>query len=288
MGHMQDGSATRREPRRSTWRWFSGLTAIGLMVTAFISMAVPAGGSGSEPEGGSGSSQRREGGVGMCLRSVGPPLAETEAITAALEGEATARPHLFPHAAAIVRMPTPTDDSTLFGMWPAGTPSQLEAALADLESERVCARPARGWAFAVTRDMLADGADRVLEQADFGDDWNATIEVSFDAEDGRIRTALRFSGPLGISGSCWIDEWPSVDAATGLPMVRSERGDDAGLAGLVACRRFEAEMTEGGAGGQAMALFPDALASGDVPDTSLRATTVEVLPDLVVIRGTGR
>jgi hypothetical protein len=280
---------TERRFRRTAWRSVVAFAAIALFAISLIRLVTPAdGAAGAVADDGGSADRPRETSVGMCLRLMEPPLADTEAVVAVLNGEAVALPHLFPQAQTIARMPTPSDGSTLLGTWPAGTPTELETALADLESDGACANPGSGWSFAVTRDVLADGADRVIEQASFGDDWDANIEVSFYPDDDRVRTTLRFSGPLGMSGSCWIDEWLEVDTTSGLPMVTAERGDDAGLAGLVACRRFEAEMTEGGAGGQATALFPDALSSGDLLRTPLQATSIEVTADLIVVRGGDR
>jgi hypothetical protein len=61
-------------------------------------------------------------------------------------------------------------------------------------------------------------------------------------------------------------------------------GNEAGFAGLVACSRFEKEMTEGGAGAQAVALFPIELARGPA-EVALRPAAIEVTPDVVVIHG---
>ena len=150
-----------------------------------------------------------------------------------------------------------------------------------------CLDGERGWAFGVTRALLQDGADRLMERADFGSSWSGSIEVTFAPEDARVRSTLYFSGPLGISGSCWLDETPVIDPDSGTPGVVTESGDQAGLAGIVACRRFEEELSEGGAGAQAMALFPKTLAAAD-SGPGMRAETIEVTDELLIIRGVTR
>jgi hypothetical protein len=90
-----------------------------------------------------------------------------------------------------------------------------------------------------------------------------------------------------MSGSCWIDEVLTVDKLIGLPTVITTTGDDAGFAGLVACQRFEAEMAEGGAGGQAVALLPRSLTTPDGP-TAFLATDAAVTDDGIVVTGHSR
>jgi hypothetical protein len=181
-------------------------------------------------------------------------------------------------------LPGPSDASITIALWPEQAPAGQREALLAMQAPRPCPSEEDGWAFVVTSDLLADGADRLMERAEFGAEWSGRIDVSFYPEDTRVRSTLHFSGPLGIAGSCWIDETLAVDPDSGSPAVASESGDDAGLAGFVACRRFADELAEGGAGAQALALFPTSLATGP-SSTAMWATAIELTDDLVIIRG---
>jgi hypothetical protein len=242
----------------------------------------------TDPIGNQTASFPREDGLGACLRIAQLPTADPRPIADALAAEAAAHDHLFPELAVTTEPepPDPGDGALLVALWPGGAPSDDGSAAAALQGADACPDAAAGWAFGVTHELLADGADRLLERAEFGSDWSAEIEVSLHPEDARVRSTLRFSGPWGISGSCWIDETLMV-GPDGLPGVISESGDDAGLPGLVACRRFEAEMSEGAAGAQAVALFPPSLAAADA-SPRLRATGVGIIDGLVVVRGETR
>lgn len=231
-----------------------------------------------------GTAHPRQTGIGVCLQMERTPTADAESIAALLIGEATSRDHLFPSAEKRMAMPDPTDSSTTIAVWPARAPAAVEASRLEMRASWPCVSEVDGWAFIVTRDLLSDGAELLMERADFGSEWSGSIDVSFHPEDTRVRSTLSFSGPFGISGSCWIDETLAIDSDLGLPTVVSESGDDAGLAGLVACRRFADELSEGGAGAQAVGLFPDSLADA-ASSAAMRATSIELSDDLVVIRG---
>lgn len=224
--------------------------------------------------------------IGACLRAVDLPLDEVTEVAQALEMEAAKRNHLFPDLSVSISAPKSPDEAMIVALWPHQAPRDSEQTRQQVRSPGPCAGVDDGWAFTVTHDLLASGANRLLDGAQIGSDWSGQIDVTFHPAESRVRSTLTFSGPFGISGSCWIDETLSIDGPSGLPKVTTERGDDAGIAGLVACRRFEEEMHEGGAGALAIALFPADVTSQT--QAALRATEVEVTSSAVIVRGLAR
>lgn len=227
----------------------------------------------------------RETGAGVCLRIAGRATLDPQPIVDALAVAAAPSDHLLPtfQASALVDASGP---DMVVAVWPNGTPEGVR------ETQRVasaasCAPSGHDWTFAVTHDLLSDGADRLLRQAHFDSDWNARIVVSLHPGQSRIRTKLHFSGPFGVRGTCWVDESLVIDLQTGLPDVERKSVNDAGLPGLVACGRFEDELSGGGAGAQALSLFPADLTEGD-QGVALAVTHVAVSDEAVVISGETR
>jgi hypothetical protein len=229
----------------------------------------------------------REAGVGACLNVAYPRSSGQWAGVDILEHEAAAHDHLFPALETVTVPPRPLDRGMIVALWPNGAPSPGEAAMTASRGDEACATADSTWALRITRELLADGADRLLERATFGEDWTATIDVSLHPGQSRVRTRLDFSGPFGVKGSCWIDETFAIDLQTGLPEVISSSENDAGLAGLVACRRFEKELAGGGAGAQALALLPSAVTDGST-DPTLALSRIEVTDGMVTLSGTTR
>ncbi len=225
----------------------------------------------------------REDGIGACLRVAHPTLTDAQPLADVLAAEALARDHFFPGLGVTIEPSGPAGEATVVALWPGGEPAH-ESAVSELHEADACAPAESGWSFGVTHALLADAADRLLERADFGSDWTGNIEVTFHPEEARVRSTLDFSGPFGIEGSCWIDETLAIESDSGRPLVVGQSGDDAGLPGLVACRRFEAEMSEGGAGAQALALLPATIGEGHA-EVTLAATGFELTQELLIVRG---
>ena len=230
----------------------------------------------------------REDGVGLCVNVAGG-LTEADAIAleAAVLAEAQARPHLFPEV-TVARAESPTDgiDPMLaIAAWPFVTSGQLGDDLAAPSDRDPCHQPSPAWTAAVTIDLLADGADAILANEQLSEGWSGSVAVTVEPNRSLVRSELTFSGPFGIGGHCWIDETITVDPATSTLSVTSESGNDAGLAGLVACKRFEESMVEGGAGGQAIALLSFAQPDRPVGDQRFEVESAEVTESAVVVSG---
>lgn len=258
----------------------SAALALVLIVTA---VALDLAGDGATVLPSDRSATPREDGIGACLALAGGTADEAMLIRA-LERSAAARPYLLPDATYEASTVAGEPGRSRIAAWPSG------ASEADLARFRAgddigpCAEPTEGWAFTVTDDLLADGADRLLAAAEFSEEWTAAISVELQPEESRVRTTLRFVGPLAVGGSCWLDETLTLDAASGRPVVRAEAGDDAGIPGLVACGRFHESMPDGGAGALALALLP-AEASGADGQPVLRAGSVVVGADRITVTG---
>lgn len=233
----------------------------------------------------------RETGVGACLRLVRRPV-DPEPLVDALAGVAIGNDHFFP-TLDMTTIGAEPRDGLIVALWPVGAPPEDQAIRVAQDAtpcSHVDAGPSAvggGWSFALTHDLLSDAADRLLERADFGSEWIAHIEVTLHPKQAQVRTKLDFSGPLGITGSCWMDEIVVIDLETGLPDVERKSGNDAGLPGLVACRRFEQELDAGGAAAQALALFPPALVEEDA-DITLAVTDVDVTDEMIIVSGRTR
>jgi hypothetical protein len=253
-----------------------GMTAVWLATSDVASQ--------DDPVGGERVTFPREVGVGACLHLADPRATDMEPGAETLARTAAAHDHLFPALASVTVPPRPPEHGTIVALWPNGAPSSGAAAIEASRVDAACAAAESGWTLRVTRDLLADGADRLLEQAEFGDDWSARIDVSFHPRQSRVRTKLDFSGPFGVNGACWIDETFVIHPENGLPDVITKSQNDAGLAGLVACRRFERELADGGAGAQALALLATTLRD-EATGPSLTVSRIDVTDELIALSG---
>ena len=230
----------------------------------------------------------REDGLGLCV-TVADGMAGTDA--AALEAmvlaEARARPHMFPEVTVVTAAPAADDagSMTAIGAWPFVASERHQDALASQTDDTPCRATSSGWTAAVTMDLLADGADAILAAEQLSEGWSGSVAVTVEPDRSVVHTELTFTGPLGIGGHCWIDETVTIDPATSTIVLTAESGNDAGLAGLVACRRFEDSMVEGGAGGQAMALLTYVGSGQLVGGQRFAVESVEVGEEAIVLSG---
>ena len=86
---------------------------------------------------------------------------------------------------------------------------------------------------------------------------NSSVDIEWFADEARLRTTLVFSGPLDIpNGTCWIDDELSLDSAQGRAVASGEQGVRTSPFAEGACGRFFDHLPLGGAGEQAVTLFP--------------------------------
>lgn len=222
----------------------------------------------------------RERGVGLCLAIAPVAGLDTDELVARVDERIARQPHLFPSATRSADASLGIDGSVFVTARPLGGDGPGSGA----DASEPCRPADGGWVAAISRDLLSDGADRLLADADINDPWTGAVDVSLDAGGETVRSLLRFTGPLGISGTCWVDETLSVDPTTAAVAVSAASGDDAGFAGMVACTRFADSMPDGAAGAQALALVPHG-DGGIVDGVRLLVSSVEVTPDAIVVQG---
>lgn len=229
----------------------------------------------------------REQGIGLCLTAVVSDGTGHEGLSDTIKTAVAANPHFFPGQTTRVDAASPSPDITLatVAAWPYGASDGEVAEWRESQDRKRCPGRPDGWSIRVTQALLADGADRLLAGADFSEEWTASMEVELRPAESSIRTVLSFSGPLNISGSCWVDDLVSVDPTSGTTVVSSEADDDAGLPGLIACRRFADSLPDGAAGEQALALIPTMVAIEGAPDLRLVTDSIDLSTEAIVIEG---
>ncbi len=163
-----------------------------------------------------------------------------------------------------------------------------------------CLADGASWTTTISGEMLQAGAERILAGARLPDDSGsppiredaeAAIAVELDPAEGRVRTTLEFNvpvGPLRLGGTCWIDDAIDIDGATGTAVTRVSSGMDVDPFTESACQKFAAFMTDGGAGEQALALLPVAIALDGGASARFVATSATVSDQGVVMSGAVR
>ena len=145
-----------------------------------------------------------------------------------------------------------------------------------------CLVEGSAWTTMISHELLQAGAERILAGARLPDDSGeppiredaeAAIVVEFDPAQGRVRTTLEFNvpvGPFNPGGTCWIDDVLSVDPLTGMVVPTTTAGMDVDPFMESGCQKFQAFMTDGGAGEQALSLLPAAIELTDGSSAVLR------------------
>jgi hypothetical protein len=226
----------------------------------------------------------------LCLEldpgTLGVELAEADA-REALAAAVAARPDLFPDPVVEAHAVSSSGGGSALrlGAWAVrgseATASARSAALAD----QGCAEPGLAWSARVSHALLADGAERRASSVSLAPGVTAHIGVELHPSEGRVRTALDFSMPLGMGGVCWVDDRLGVDAAGGGLTVATEVGQEVTPFAEYACERFLDLMPEGGAGEQAASLVPGAVRSVDGSPVRLGVAGVRVESGAVVVSG---
>lgn len=149
-----------------------------------------------------------------------------------------------------------------------------------------CLREGYDWTARFGRDFLEAGADQMLAEAPTTPGIGSDVTIEWYPEEARLRTTLRFAGPLDIpNGRCWVDDALTIDAATGTVVASGEVGVETSPFAEGACGRFFDHLPQGGAGEQAVTLLPAAVVLAD--GTMLRFVAEEVLvaDDAVSVSG---
>jgi hypothetical protein len=217
------------------------------------------------------------------------------ALVDAVDDAMATRPTLIPDR-SVVTMPDPLDVSGTgspagerwrVGVWSTGgSEPGASARGAAVLAEAACGPTDGDWSATFTGSFLRAGTQRELAAAPTTPGFSSEIDVEWRAGDPRIRTVLRFSGPLGIpNGTCWMDDLLRVDAA-GAAGADVETGFTTSPFGEGVCGRFEDFLPEGGAGAQAVALLPTRVALDDDGSLSLVVSTVKVTADGIELAGT--
>jgi hypothetical protein len=229
----------------------------------------------------------RERGVGLCLAATVPSGTDEAELVAAVESASTANRYFFPEPFLDLDVDTDPDGVALVtaAVWPSGASTEQVSEWRQDQTRSGCPEHHDGWSLRITRALLADGADRLLAEAEFGDPWTAFMEVELRPAESSIRTVLHFGGPLGISGTCWVDDILSVDPTTGTPVVVAVAGNDAGVFGMIACTRFAESIPDGAAGEQARDLVPTGATLGGPTDLRVVADSITLSEDALVIEG---
>ncbi len=225
-----------------------------------------------------------------------------EAIEAAVDDE----PDFFPDA-TILSLPDltqpwePESVSTVrIGIWGsgAGEPGSSGARLERLAATH-CLLAGTSWTTTISHELLQAGAERILAAALLPDATGvppiregaeAAIAVEFDPAERRVRTTLEFNVPVGIwnpGGTCWIDDVLGVDAASERVVTSTTTGMRVDPFMESGCQKFQAFMTEGGAGEQALSLLPTTVALTDDTSVSFMAASVEVNSEAIVMSDAG-
>ena len=229
------------------------------------------------------------------------------AVLEAIKLAADQKPDFFPDA-TVVSLPDLTEPwdaadtpTVRIGIWV--TASDAPDSAGDRQERLAatdCLADGASWTTTISGELLQAGAERILAGARLPDDSGsppiredaeAAIAVEFDPAEGRVRTTLEFTvpvGPLRLGGRCWIDDSLGIDRATGTAVASASTGMDVDPFTESACQKFAAFMTEGGAGEQALALLPVTIPLGDGTTARFVATSANVSDRGVVISGVVR
>ncbi|CAN5519969.1 hypothetical protein BH24CHL9_BH24CHL9_16730 [soil metagenome] len=191
------------------------------------------------------------------------------ALVAAVDDAMASRPTLIPDR-SVVTTPSPAlgggaasraGERWRVGVWSTGgsepgSPAQHAVALA----HAACGSTEAAWSATFAGSFLRAGTQRELAAAPSTPGFESSIDVEWQSGEPRIRTALRFSGPLGIpNGTCWMDDLLRVDAA-GVAGADVETGFTTSPFGEGVCGRFEAFLPHLCASAQPLFLPPSLVA----------------------------
>jgi hypothetical protein len=142
------------------------------------------------------------------------------------------------------------------------------------------------WGARFGRSFLQAGADLMLAEAPTTPGINSSVDIEWLADEDRLRTTLVFAGPLDIpNGTCWIDDALAIDETAGLAVSSAEQGVKTSPFAEGACGRFFDHLPQGGAGEQAVTLFPSQVPLADGRILHFVATELSVVDDAVVVGG---
>lgn len=149
-----------------------------------------------------------------------------------------------------------------------------------------CLESGLEWTARFSRAFLQAGADRMLMEAPTTPGIESSVEIEWFAAEHRLRTTLVFAGPFDIpNGSCWIDDVLSIDAADGIAVASGEHGVETSPFAEGACDRFFDHLPEGGAGQQAITLFPAEVALADGRRVRFAVSRLAVTEEEIVVGG---
>lgn len=222
------------------------------------------------------------------------------ALVSAVDVSMASRPTLIPDR-SVVAIPDPAEVSQADGLdggvpagerWRIGVWSTGGSDVGSSEpyaqalAEAACGPSDAAWSATLAGAFLRAGTQRELAAAPSTPGFESSIDVEWRAGEPRVRTVLRFSGPLGIpNGTCWMDDLLLIDAA-GAAGAEVETGFTTSPFGEGVCGRFEAFLPDGGAGAQAVALLPTRVDSDDGGSLTLVASTVTVTDGGIELTGT--
>lgn len=156
-------------------------------------------------------------------------------------------------------------------------------ALAD-RAGSACLEPGFEWTSRFGQPFLQAGAERMLAEAPTTPGIHSEVSIEWYPDDDRLRTVLRFAGPLDIpNGTCWVDDTLWIEG--GAVMASGEQGVETSLFAEGACGRFFDHLPDGGAGEQAVTLLPAVVGLPSGGALRLVAEVVTVRDDAVVVSG---
>lgn len=149
-----------------------------------------------------------------------------------------------------------------------------------------CLEPGLEWTTRLGQGFLQAGADEMLAQAPTTPGVESSVDIEWVADEDRLRTTLVFAGPFDIpKGTCWIDDALSLDEATGVAVASGDQGVETSPFAEGACGRFFEHLPDGGAGEQAISMFPRCVPLKGGGEIRFVATYVSVTPEAVVVGG---
>jgi hypothetical protein len=150
-----------------------------------------------------------------------------------------------------------------------------------------CLEPGLEWTARFGQPFLQASADRMLLEAQTTPGIESAVDIGWFAAEHRLRTTLVFAGPFDIpNGTCWIDDTLSIDAQAGTAVASGQQGLETSPFAEGACGRFFDHLAEGGAGEQAVTLFPMEVDLPDGGTIRLVATHLSVTDAEIVVGGT--
>ena len=221
------------------------------------------------------------------------------AVATAVEDE----PEFFPDP-VIVALPDPAqawsgeDVATArIGIWGAAGEAGATAERREALAAEECLAEGAGWTTTISQGLLQTGAEQIMAAARLPDesgeppireDAEVSIAIELLPAEMLVRTTFEFrlSIPFNPGGTCWIDDVLAVDPAAGSVIASTTTGMDTGLFMESGCHKFQAFMTEGGAGEQGISLLPAAVSLRDGSTLSFTATSVKMTDDTIEMSGT--